>query len=90
MVKGKTASGFEYSVNPNKLKDVRFLMAYKKMIKSDDGTDLVELIPMILGSEQTEALIAHCEKDGVAAIDDVGAEFSEILGALSENGDTKN
>jgi len=90
MVKGKTTTGFKFSVNANKIKDVRFLMAYKKMVKTGDGTDLVELIPMILGDEQTEKLIAHCEKDGVASIDDVGTEFGEIFQALSAGEETKN
>ena len=90
MVKGKTTTGFEFCVNANKIKDVRFLMAYKKMVKTGDGTDLLDLIPLILGDEQTEALIAHCEKDGISSIDDVGTEFGEIFQAMSAGEETKN
>ena len=90
MVRGKTSSGFKYEVNANKIKDVRFIMAKKKMVKTNDGTDLVEMIPMVLGEEQTEALIAHCEKDGISSIDDVSSEFAEIIEALSTGEETKN
>ena len=90
MVKGKTSTGFKFCVNANKIKDVRFLMAYKKMVKTNDGTDLVELIPLVLGEEQTEALIIHCEKDGVSSIEDVGTEFGEIVQILAAGDETKN
>jgi hypothetical protein len=60
------------------------------MVKTDDGTDLVEIIPMMLGDEQTEKLFSHCEKDGVALLDDVGEEFGEIVQILAKENETKN
>lgn len=90
MVEGKTESGFKYSVNPKKLQDVRFLRAYKKMIRDDDATDIVDIVPMVLGEDQAQALFTHCEKDGVATIDDVAKEFAEICQALTSESETKN
>lgn len=89
-MKGKTESGFEYEVDPKKMRDVRFVIAYKKAEQSQDSTDAVLLIPMILGEAQSEALFTHCEKDGVADAEDVWTEFGEIMGALSEDAETKN
>lgn len=89
-MKGKTESGFEYEVNPRKIRDVRFVIAYKKAAQSQDSTDAVLLIPMILGEAQSEALYAHCEKDGVADAEDVWTEFGEIIDALSKDTETKN
>ena len=90
MADGKTSTGFKFKANAKRLKDVRFLMAYKKMVKSDDGTELLEMIPMVLGDEQTEALIGHCEKDGISTIEDVAAEFGEIVEILAKADETKN
>lgn len=89
-MKGKTESGFKYEVNKKKLQDVRFIMAYKKAAQSNDPTEAVFLIPMIMGDVQAEALFTHCEKDGVSNVEDVWAEFEEIVSALADDIETKN
>lgn len=89
-MKGKTESGFSYEVNKKKLQDVRFLMAYKKAAQSNELAEAVFLIPMILGDEQAEALFTHCEKDGVSDVEDVWAEFEQIVSALADDAETKN
>ena len=89
-MKGKTESGFSYEVNPKRLQDVRFLMAYKKAAQSNDLTEAVFLIPMILGDEQADALFTHCEKDGVSDVEDVWEEFEQIVGTLADDKETKN
>lgn len=89
-MKGKTESGFSFEVNKKKLQDVRFLMAYKKAAKSQDLTEAVFLIPMILGDDQSEALFTHCEKDGVSDVEDVWTEFEQIVNALADDIETKN
>ena len=89
-MKGKTESGFSYEVNPKRLRDIRFMMAYKKAEQSNDMAEAAFLIPMILGEEQADALFSHCEKDGISDVEDVWTEFGEIVDALSEDVETKN
>lgn len=91
MVKGKTESGFSFKVDKDKLKDIRFIRSMKRMQETDDGTELVTLIPMVLGEEQTEKLYDHCEnKKGISDIEVVAQEFNEICTALTTEDETKN
>ena len=90
MVTGKTSTGFKYSANKKKLQDVRFLKKYKDMVNSGDGTDILDMIPMILGEEQAEKLYEHCDRDGISDIEDVSREFGEIIQQLGAAEETKN
>ena len=91
MVGGKTASGFEFEINPDKLKDARFLMEYAKIKAKGYEMGNLILIEQILGPEGFAELCKHCEnKDGIALIDTVASEFKEIVGILSKDSETKN
>lgn len=91
MVKGKTASGFEFEVNPGKFSDARFLMNYAKIKAGGDKTGNILLIEWVLGADAFEALCKHCEDDdGVAPIDSVLAEFKEIVAEATKDSETKN
>ena len=38
MVKGKTSTGYEYEINPERFKDARFLMEFARIRKNGDET----------------------------------------------------
>lgn len=79
MIKGVTASGFEYEIDETKLKNMRVLKLFQKMQK-DNGTAFLEAITAVLGEEQEERLYNYLEeKDGSANVENTVREFGEIL-----------
>lgn len=90
MKKGKTSSGFSFSVNENIIKDYRFvkLLAEADALEPEQELRAViicsELINMLLGKDGEERLTKHVEKKGVASFDDVYTEVGEILKLLRE------
>ena len=84
MVKGKTASGFEFEINPAKFRDARFLRDYAKM-KDDDNMKQLVLMEWLVGADTYDELCKHCEnEDGIAPIDTVFAEMNEIIRFVSK------
>ena len=82
-VKGTTASGFKYSVDPNIMKSYRFLKLYTESIK--DPNVGLQLIEKVLGSDQEEKLIKHVEKKvGFDDTETIIAEFTEIIQKLTD------
>lgn len=80
MITGKTSTGFEFSVDPNAVNDMRFLEALTDV----DGGNImatVTLCRLLLDDDQRKRLYSHVEKDGRAPIDDVLKEIKEILSA---------
>lgn len=89
MVKGTTKSGFKYSVDPENVKDMRFIELTIKVKR--DGLYLPELIERALGEKQKEALYKHLEDSkGRVNVERVGEEFQQIMAAMNENDETKN
>lgn len=95
MINGKTKSGFEFSVDERKLNSKRFAMILAKLTKySQAGGESGmlanaaenEMEEFLLGPEQQEALVAHCDEKagGYASIEDVTAEVSEIIAACEQ------
>lgn len=79
MIKGVTASGFEYEIDETKLKNMRVLKLFQKMQK-DNGTAFLEAITAVLGEEQEERLYNYLEeKEGSANVENTAREFGEIL-----------
>lgn len=79
MIKGVTASGFEYEIDETKLKNMRVLKLFQKMQK-DNGTAFLEAITAVLGEEQEERLYNYLEeKEGSANVENTVREFGEIL-----------
>ena len=91
MVRGKTKTGFEYEINPDKFKDARFLMKYATIKAKGDEVGNLILLEWILGPEAYENLCKHCEnKEGIAPIESVTAEIKEILDAVMADSEIKN
>lgn len=91
MVKGKTSTGYEYEINPERFKDARFLMEFARIRKNGDETGYFLLMDRVLGSEVYEDLCRHCETDeGIAPLDAVLREIKEIFEAVTKNAETKN
>lgn len=96
MIEGKTKSGFAFSVDERRLNSKRFAIMLAKLTKYSKSADPDagmlaneaenEMEEFILGPEQQEALIAHCDKKagGYASIEDVTDEVSEIIGICNE------
>ena len=92
MIKGKTSSGFEYTIEEDARDDMELLEA---LIDLDNGNmgGLKQTIELLLGPEQKTALYEfHRNKEtGRVSAKKVMSEFSEILkGAGEQGGATKN
>ncbi len=88
MVKGTTASGFKYSVDPALLTDMEFVELAGEV--QDNGALLPKLIKAILGEEQKKALYDHVRDDsGRVSVTAVSDEIVEIFNALAEAEPTK-
>ena len=87
MVTGKTKTGFEYSIDERVTKSYRYVRALAKLNKGDSSDKFIafdEISTLMLG-DKVEDLITHVETlhDGYAPIDAIGAEVTEIIGALT-------
>lgn len=87
-IKGKTSTGFSYVVDPQKVKDYRFMKAAAKAEANPIHT--ASLIEFLLGEEQEIKLMDHVEKDGFIDDELVYDEFKEILDEINNNKETKN
>lgn len=86
MISGKTKSGFEFTVDDEKLNDMRFVDALAEAM--EDTFKAPKVIKMLLGEEQKEALYTHLETEkGNVPIEAVMEAIEEIMGATAE---TKN
>lgn len=82
MIKGKTKSGYSFSIDENRLKDMRFI----ELLSEVDTNPLLlpKMITFVLGSEQKEKLYKHVEKDDCVSVDDVSKEIEEIFKITEE------
>lgn len=88
-MKGETKSGFKFVINDNIKKDFRFWRKLSKL--ANDPFKAFELYEELLGSEQLDKLEKHVEnKQGIAPIDKIEKEISEIFAILGQDSDTKN
>lgn len=87
MIKGKTESGFEFTVDENKVNDMRVIDA---MVEVEDGNlgGISRLINLILDPAQKKAFYKHIAlENGRVPLDVASQEIFEIL---QYNGETKN
>ena len=89
MVKGKTSSGFVFTVDRERVtNDYRFTLAIAKSNSKDMMKQIeadAEIVSLLLGEEQTQRLFEHVqEKDGMIPRDKVTAEVMEIMKSLGE------
>ena len=91
MVKGKTPSGFEFEANEKMMKSARFLRMFRDVQRDDNGLVIFDILELILGKEQADALIDFITDDeGFDSIDRLSEEFVEIFNVLTEAAETKN
>ena len=89
MIKGTTKDGFNYSVDPDDVKDMRVIELMAKT--KHDGTYFPELASRILGDKQKERLYKHLEdKKGRVSPDRFGDALDEIMTAINNAEETKN
>lgn len=82
---GKTSSGFSYSFDKRILTDWDFIsilgtITDEEKKDTEKISNVQKLLKLILGDEQTKALIDHIRKsnDGFAPLEEVIKEFTEI------------
>lgn len=81
MIKGTTASGFEFEVDPNVFDD---WMLLKKIRAIDNGNGqlAVDVAQTILGDEQLDRLENHvAKKNGKVRVTDIMVELEKIFEA---------
>ena len=82
MVKIQTTSGFVCNVDERKAKSWEFLEALVDCESKDESTALrgmKNIVPLLLGQDGLDRLKKHTEKDGYSDIEDMMAEFKEII-----------
>ena len=87
MVTGKTKTGFEYSIDERIVEDYRYVRALAKLKKGDNTEKFLafdQISTLMLGGK-VDDLITHVETlhDGYAPIEAIGAEVTEMMGALT-------
>lgn len=94
MIKGKTASGFEYEIDPMIADDMEFVDMVADAARG--GKTPRELITYMLGEAGRVALYEHCRapgengRKGRVSYKAVDAEVGEILEAINNHEETKN
>ena len=91
IVKGKTASGFEYKIDPEALDDMEMLENFTAISKGDMSS-LAETLTMLLGLDQKKRLYEFCRgKNGRVSMARVVEETSGIFESIKEgNSPVKN
>ena len=79
MIKGKTKSGFRYSIDENVITDFEFIENLEKVM--DNGAGLSKTLVILLGEKQKKALINYVrdKKTKRVPIKDVMKEVEDIL-----------
>lgn len=92
MVKGKTSSGFEFTIADGIKSDFRFLRAYKKLKDPDAQKQLdgaLELVSAVFANEaEEERFLLHlADENGRADLETVYRELGEIIAIASAEDD---
>lgn len=77
MVKGKISNGFNYSVDENKMDDMRFVDMLASL--ENKPVNIGKVAEFLLGKGQKEKLYKHIEKDGKVSVEDFTEAFTEIM-----------
>lgn len=89
MIKGKTASGFEFEFEADTLDDYELLEALIKVDKGD-----YTMLPAVVDSlfrDRKQALMDHLRQDnGRVSVKAIAEAMKEIFTALNENKQSKN
>jgi len=83
MINGKTTSGFEYTLDPDKLNDYELLEKIGEM--EENPFTLTSIVNMVLGKEQAKKLKDHIRSEnGTVPIEKMTAEITEIFNTQPE------
>lgn len=90
-MKGKTSSGFAFSVDDDARDDYDLMLAFMKL-QNGDPMVLDEAVELLLGKEQKEKLREHCRsKTGRVLATRVIKEVEEIVSIIGKSeSDVKN
>lgn len=89
MIKGKTDTGFSYSIDPDVVRDMEFIEL--AAASKDDGLMLPQLITRVLGEKQKKALYDHVRNEkGFVPVEAISSELEQILLSVNEDAETKN
>ena len=91
MLKGKTSSGFAFSVDDEIRDDYDLMLAFVK-IQNGEAVVLDEAVELLLGKEQKDKLREHCRgKSGRVLATKVIKEVEEIISIIGKSdSDVKN
>lgn len=86
MKKGKTKSGFNYSIDENILDDMELIDAMAAA-QGEDPTQISTVVLKIFGEDQRKKLYNHCRtKDGRVPVTDVANIITEIIESIGDDG----
>ena len=91
IIKGKTASGFEWEVDSDVLTSWEFIDYQRKA--GDDIDAGMDGIVFLFGDEQFARLLEFKRQKGgkrYVPIEDIQKEVEEVIAAIGENEETKN
>ena len=85
MKKGKTETGFAFTLDENVFDDMELLEMLVGIDKGD-ATELPAVVARILGEDQKKKLYDHCRgEDGRVPVSRVGAEIAAIFAAFDKS-----
>lgn len=85
MKRGKTKSGFSFTLDDKVFDDMELLESLVDIDKGNSAA-LPMVVSKILGKEQKNALYEHCrDDDGRVPVSKVGQELTEIFEAFGES-----
>ncbi len=88
-IHGTTSTGFEFSVDPDVVKDMEFIELAAEA--EENGLVLPKLIECVLGAKQKKALYDHARnKNGRVLLDDINNDMQDIFDSINTNKETKN
>lgn len=79
----KLKDGYEVSINESCLNDWNMLRLLRQVDKGESAV-IVDVVDLMLGADQSEALAKHLEVDGVTPIDAMVDAMREIMEAATE------
>ena len=86
MIKGKTESGFEYSIPRESLNNYELVENIAEL--EEKPLLITSIVKQLLGEEQAKNLKEHVRKDGIVSIDRMSEEIINIF--KNSGTETKN